>query len=75
MKKIHLNGQVLSGKEMREVKGGYFRSGDDPRGWEQCPNCDHIYNPKDVLEQIIYDPDTGLYGRLCLECGSFIPEK
>ena len=75
MKKTILNGQVLSEMEMKEVKGGHFRSGKDPRDWDFCPVCKHIYDPTDVLEQIIYDADTGLYGRLCLECGSFIPEK
>lgn len=75
MKKTNLNGQVLSEKEMKEVKGGYFRTGKDYEYWNVCSNCGHVYDPNEEFEQIIYDPATGLYGRLCLVCGSFIAEE
>ena len=73
MKDSKVNGQVLSEKEMREVKGGYQKVGKDPHNWKRCPNCNHEYTD-DELEKVRYDPVTDLYGRFCMECGKFIEE-
>lgn len=73
MKKNHLNGQVLSEKEMKEVKGGYQQVGHDPQNWESCPHCGMKYLDEDYGRPI-YDPLTGLWGRTCLYCGGIIEE-
>ena len=75
MKTTVLKGHPLTEKESKEVKGGHFVSGEDPQDWKRCPVCGHIYDPTDVLEQIIYDAKTGLYGRLCLLCGGLFEES
>ena len=74
MKKNHLNEQVLSEKEMKEVKGGYMVVGKDPKEWNFCPFCGTPYDDNEEYGKPIYDPLTGLWGRTCLECGGIIEE-
>lgn len=74
MEKEIFNGQVLSEKEMREVKGGYQKVGKDPHNWKFCPHCGREYSD-DELEKVRYDPATDLYGRFCMICGGFQEEE
>lgn len=64
MKSMKTNGQVLSEKEMKEVKGGY--------SWESkvipaiCPVCEH---GEFYLGQV---QDNGERKILCLNCGAIV---
>ena len=75
MKKNHLNGRVLSEKEMMEVKGGRQQVGHDPENWKCCPFCATPYDDDEEYGRAIYDPLTGLWGRTCLYCGGIINEE
>lgn len=75
MKKNHLNEQVLSEKEMKEVKGGYMIVGKDPKEWKFCTACGRPYDDEEEYGRAIYDPLTGLWGRTCLYCGGIINEE
>lgn len=74
MKKVFVKGHPLTEDVMKEVKGGYMKSGKDPENWICCTQCGHVYTD-DELEAIRYDPATGLWGRLCMECCAFIAEE
>lgn len=69
MQKVNLNGQVLSEKEMREVKGGVIIEGDDPTIMNFCPACSEAYDKTDKRYFIGPDED-GFYIAICKNCGS-----
>lgn len=74
MKKDFVKGHPLTENESKEVMGGYMQSGKDPHNWVFCPVCGHRYTD-DELEAVRYDPASGLWGRLCMECCAFIEDK
>lgn len=68
MKKTNLNGQVLSEKEMKEVKGGaWIIVAGPPQNWI----CDVCGNP---LTDFHHEPD-GTYVSVCSYCGSEMRKK
>lgn len=73
MKKTVLNGQVLSEKEMKEVKGGHpnVKSLDESLG-KICPVCGANYDEHGYYED---DHSTGLHAMYCLECGCPIDKE
>lgn len=62
MKKTNLNGQVLSEKEMKEVKGGKVFTVSEPTA-KICPLCESR-NIKLVVDT--------KYKYLCEDCGNMI---
>ena len=66
MKKNHLNGQVLSEKEMKEVKGGawylIYPNGKLPEVPFPCEVCGH------PIKELTYNGDNFL--GICENCGS-----
>ena len=67
MEKKNLNGQVLSEKEMREVKGGYIREVD----WviKVCEMCGTSYEKGDV------EIKGSTYIYTCHNCGNLTETK
>lgn len=66
MKKSNANGQVLSEKEMREVKGGAEIT--LSAEFFYCPRCGHPVISKEVIKDV-------LYVATCKSCGAPLPEK
>lgn len=64
MKKTNLNGQVLSEKEMKEVKGGTRNENEFEENLNRCTNCGHTFD--EVFEK---ENGTGYYV-YCPKCGS-----
>ena len=67
MEKKNLKGQVLSEKEMREVKGGEFNDNiTNPHAEDLiCENCG---NP--LIGTFVYNSKTRLYSCFCSVCGT-----
>ena len=67
MEKKNLNGQVLSEKEMREVKGGkYHENIGDPHADDLiCDECGYPLEGK-----FVYNTTTKLYSCYCSVCGA-----
>ena len=61
MKKNHLNGQVLSEKEMKEVKGGAWYIVKNPPTLWKCEECGYD------IEYYLYNGE--LYCAVCENCG------
>ena len=73
MKKTNLNGQVLSEKEMKEVKGGFpnVKPLNESFGIK-CPVCGANYDEHGFHDE---DYSTGLHVMYCLECGCLIDKE
>ena len=70
MKTMKTNGQVLSEKEMREVKGGHITYSTDLLGFDICEECGAS------LVGLKAEPIAGLGYRVkCIHCGSIIEIK
>lgn len=63
MKKTNLNGQILSEKEMKEVKGGTLDVRTDKPVDEICPTC---------KSRVEYKEGEGVWYAFCEACGSKI---
>lgn len=70
MKKANLNGQVLSEKEMREVKGGRKLQGSDKDDMNFCPVCGYHYTDEDKKNEDIFEEIDGDWFATCPNCGS-----